>query len=194
MTDSANLILPNLWVGDYKSASDLEFLKNKNITIIINCADELLQKDYHLPSRDDYPEKDKILRLSYPLVDPIDGDEAYIKSFRENLELILCEIDKQLKLGKNILIHCLAGLNRSATVVASYMITRQIKPNVQDTDDVYELVNFIRERRNGSFVSSCIIKDILIPLFNGEPFGKNIKTIQIILKIPIKKPTKRTCA
>ena len=36
-TNSVDKIISRLWLGDYKSALDIDFLLNNNIDLIINC-------------------------------------------------------------------------------------------------------------------------------------------------------------
>ena len=121
---SVNQIIPNLWLGNYHSALDTNFLLENNIDFIINCTpnmpfiqDELqkneLQKNdleklsnietFRIPVNDSLLEKDIILMEQY---------------FKIIIPLLLRKytIEK-----KNILIHCYAGKQRSAIIVAALL-------------------------------------------------------------------------
>ena len=103
--DPPNQIEPNLWLGSYQSAcnkSNLICLKIKNILIVGN---RMKQK---------FPESFNYLQI------PIDDDE------RENIFSLFPKLIKfiEASLAKNegILVHCLGGVSRSATIVIAYMI------------------------------------------------------------------------
>lgn len=114
--DNANEILPGLWLGNYHSALDPEFIKKNNINMIINCTktipfiqetiqsvDLLHLETYRIPVNDSLLQQDFILMEKY---------------FRIVVPLLLRKwtIEK-----KNILIHCHAGKQRSAIVTAALL-------------------------------------------------------------------------
>lgn len=116
---SVDEIIPNIWLGNYRAAIDLDFLRKNKINFILNCTpntplfneiytrEELkkLQKieTYRIPVDDSLMEKDFILMEKY---------------FKIIIPLLLRKytIEK-----KRILIHCYAGKQRSAIVVAALL-------------------------------------------------------------------------
>tara|TARA_A100001015_G_scaffold259415_1_gene303364 strand:- start:2107 stop:2520 length:414 start_codon:yes stop_codon:yes gene_type:complete len=55
-----------------------------------------------------------------------DKEEYYHHDrFRERIEMAAKYLDKQLKMGKPVLVFCQAGINRSAALVVYYAITRK---------------------------------------------------------------------
>jgi len=105
----AQEILPGLWLGDINSANDKKFLKGKNITAIINCTKTL------------------------PFIDDKNIEIKHRVAVRDNLEDV--EIYKLYKLlnptvnkiftligDHNVLVHCHKGKQRSATVIAAYLM------------------------------------------------------------------------
>jgi protein tyrosine/serine phosphatase len=116
---SVDEIIPNIWLGNYRAAIDLDFLRKNKINFILNCTpntplfneiytrEELkkLQKieTYRIPVDDSLMEKDFILMEKY---------------FKIIIPLLLRKytIEK-----KRILIHCHAGKQRSAIVVAALL-------------------------------------------------------------------------
>lgn len=98
------IIKGKLWLGDVDDANDLHFLEINNINTIICCAKELLYK------------VQSVVEVHYFL---IDDDDTYI-----NFDVIINLINQ----SNRVLVHCLAGINRSPTVVASYLI-KQLKMN-----------------------------------------------------------------
>lgn len=108
---SYNEILPNLYIGNKDSAQDLSFIKNKHIQVIINCTNSVpsyyennsLIKYYRLPV-DDSLLFDDIQKMTYLL-------PKYVNI-----------IDKALEFKQPVLVHCYAGRQRSATLIAAYLI------------------------------------------------------------------------
>lgn len=114
---SVNQIIPRLWLGNYKSALDSEFVSQNSINFIINCTPNIpfitetnkincdcaRIETFRIPVYDSLLEKDIILMEQY---------------FKIIIPLLLRKytIEK-----KNILIHCHAGKQRSAIVVAGLL-------------------------------------------------------------------------
>lgn len=103
-----NQIYPGLWLGDYHSAVDNDFIKNNNISLIINCT-------MGIPSIRD--KNVKVLRLS------VEDNPSDFK----NLEIMFLNLPKYTKIihenlcsGKNILVHCHAGKQRSFAVIVAF--------------------------------------------------------------------------
>ena len=118
--DPMNYIIDNIYLGDSEAAADEEYLKQYNITTVVNCAEEI-------PSN----YKDiKVLEIK--LYDAIEQNlfpkfEVAYKFIKKNSE-------------HNILIHCAAGMSRSASLVAFYIM----KERGWDYDTIYY---FMKERR-----------------------------------------------
>lgn len=126
---SADEILPNLWLGNYKAAHDINFLIDNKIDIIINCTsnipfiheiiDEKLKKQkynninsldlcsiysietFRIPVNDSLLERDFIIMENY---------------FKIIIPLLLRKYTTE---NKKILINCHAGKQRSAIVMAA---------------------------------------------------------------------------
>lgn len=102
-------ILPGLWIGDAEAAENLRFLKNKNITCIINCTD-------NIPFVEDSQIVHKI-RLS--VKDNLERTE--ITKLYKLLNTTVNQIYSLLP-NHRILIHCKAGRQRSATIIVAYLM------------------------------------------------------------------------
>jgi hypothetical protein len=96
-----------LFIGDQIDSENIKLLEDKKITNIINCAYELENK---------FPNKFKYLKLN--ILDNTDFD--IIKYFNE----IYDYIENCRKQKCRILIHCYAGISRSATIVTAYMMRK----------------------------------------------------------------------
>lgn len=106
--ENANLITHNLWLGNAKAAHDEEFLRKNNIFTVFNCSKDI---SFH-------PLAKRCYRV--PVDDNLKREEI------RNLELwsfeIISKLCKELKSGNTVLVHCAAGMQRSAAVVAMYLI------------------------------------------------------------------------
>jgi protein tyrosine phosphatase len=138
--DNANLIIPRLWLGNAKSSVDEDFIRHHNITVVFNCTK-------NLPFSPMIPIKYRI-----PVDDNLEEDEI------RNMELWSSEIAYKIMAeyaeGKTILVHCAAGMQRSAASVA-FMLIAYMRLRAQDA------MIFIKERR-------------LIAFYPKANFGRSI--------------------
>jgi hypothetical protein len=124
--EATEMIPGRLWLGGLRAALDENFLQKNNITVVFNCTKDIpfspvVPKQYRVPIDDnlEFVEIDNLLKWS---------PEAVYKVMHE------------FNAGSNILIHCFAGMQRSAAVVHMFLMTlwRQKK------EPVYA---YMRERR-----------------------------------------------
>lgn len=106
--DNANEIIPRLWLGNAKAAQDEAFLKAKNIYTVFNCS-----KDIPF---------NRLAKRCYRV--PVD-DNLKTEEIR-NMELwsfeIISKLCQEYRSGATILVHCAAGMQRSAAVVAMFLL------------------------------------------------------------------------
>ena len=96
-----------IWIGNSSNAHDQQFFKDRGITHILCCAEEL-------KFRPGFVEASRWHHL--PIVDNI-ADEAE-ELFREGAALL----KKWLNEGHKIMVHCFGGVSRSVSVVIAYYI------------------------------------------------------------------------
>ena len=105
----AQEILPGLWIGNFEASANLKFLKLKKITCIVNCTESL-----------PFPEDKSIeIKIRVPVKDNLQKDQ--IKKLYSILNSTINKIYTNLS-EHNILVHCHAGRQRSATVLAAYLM------------------------------------------------------------------------
>lgn len=109
--DNCHEIVPNLFLGNYLVANDLEYLKVLGITHIINCS---VEHPNYFSNNFNY--------LYLPLHD--DTSENIFIYFNKSFEFIR---DCHKKNGK-VLVHCHAGVSRSSTIVIAYLMKKYKKP------------------------------------------------------------------
>ena len=128
--DNANLILPRLWLGNRNAALDNRFLEANNITVVFNCTKDI--PFTNLP----------VAKYRVPIDDNLQPVE--IKNLLDWSPEIVFKVLNEYKQGKTILIHCYAGVQRSAAVMAMTLIVLMRSPSSV-------VVPFIRKKRPIAF-------------------------------------------
>lgn len=109
MLNKADEILPGLWLGNVWSALDTKFLKDNNITVVINCTKDT-------PFNNDID----IFKYRIPVDDSL-KEEDIIK-MTDSLENVINFLNYTYSTkNRNVLVHCFAGVQRSAIVVAAFL-------------------------------------------------------------------------
>lgn len=107
---NATEIIPGIWVGDQSASKDANFFKNFNISVVINCTKDLPHSFLN----------HNLLYIRIPIDDSLQKKDINIMT--EYLPSIVDIIKEQHKdFGKKILIHCHAGMQRSAAVCVAYL-------------------------------------------------------------------------
>ena len=129
--DYAHEIVPRLWLGNKKASLDTEFLTKNNITVVFNCTKDLPFTT--LPG---------IRKYRVPIDDNLQAEE--IANLREWAPEVIVKLMREYRAGKTILVHCFAGMQRSAAVVALFLIATTGRPSA-------DVIAFIREKRPVAF-------------------------------------------
>lgn len=134
MGNNADEIVPGIWLGNYAASNDEVFLRSKGIQTVFNCTKDL---PFHPIAKN---------RFRVPVDDNLQPEEI------RNLELwsyeVIYLLVRESKKGSPILVHCAAGMQRSAAVVAMFLIaTRKMT-----WDQAYR---YIRQRRSIAFFPSA---------------------------------------
>jgi protein-tyrosine phosphatase len=138
MEQHANEILPRLWLGNRHAAADETFLRVNHIDVVINAT-----KDIAFLPWVEY-------KIRIPIDDNLEEEEI------RNMELWAGEIALKMiahyRAGHRILVHCHAGVQRSATAVAFFLIayygmrTEEVIPFIKSKRAVafYRRPNFLK--------------------------------------------------
>lgn len=107
----ANEILPRLWLGNARASMDPSFIQQHHIQAVFNCTknhpfSHLIPTQYRVPVDDNLQEEEI-----------------------RNMDLWASEIAYRIlyeyQQGKTILVHCAAGMQRSAAAIAFFLICYQ---------------------------------------------------------------------
>ena len=148
--NNADLIVPRIWLGNKMASMDEVFLRQHGIETVFNCTKDL---PFHSSMR---------RRYRVPVDDNLEEEEI------RNMELWSFEIVYKLileyKQGKTILVHCAAGIQRSAAVTAMFLM---VFTGMKHED----AMQYIRERRPIAFFKNAnFLKSI-------QGFEKNIQNV-----------------
>jgi len=128
--NNADEIIPRIWLGNVRASTDQDFIKKNNIQVVFNCTKDL-------PFSPLIPIKYRV-----PVDDNLREEEI------RNLELWSPEITHKLMTeyhkGYNILVHCMAGMQRSAACVAFLLIAVEGMHGL-------DAMQFIKQRRPIAF-------------------------------------------
>ncbi len=107
--DYANEIIPNLWLGSRNAPLERDNIRKQNIKLIINCTKDI-----------NYPVDYDIHTVRLPIHDADIPESNFILG--EMIDELTFLINLYLKNGYGVLVHCYAGVQRSATVVLCYLV------------------------------------------------------------------------
>jgi len=130
----ADEIIPRVWLGNRYSALDEEFLSTNNIDTVFNCTKDL---PFHHSIYN---------RYRVPVDDNLESQE--INNMTRWSPEIAYKILREYKKGKSILVHCAAGMQRSAAAVTIFLITLT-------GEHAPKLMSMIRKIRPIAFVPSA---------------------------------------
>lgn len=130
----ADEIIPGMWLGSIRAATDRSWLSHHGIKAVFNCTKDIpfvpdIQRKYRIPVDDNLqPEEIRNLELwSYEIV---------------------LKLTREYQTGQPILVHCAAGMQRSAACMAMFlMANRGLTPD--------EAISYIQARRPIAFRPSA---------------------------------------
>ena len=98
-------IAEGIWLGDMAGAYNKFMLKKHGITHILTVAQGIAPKFPAL--------------FNYKLINVLDSPSANLK---QHFQICIRFIKEAIEQGGQVLVHCFAGVSRSATVVIAYLM------------------------------------------------------------------------
>jgi hypothetical protein len=113
----ADEIIRGVWIGNAEDAADGEWLRTTGIQTVFNCTKTL-------PFHPSVPNQYRV---------PVDDNlqPAEIKNMEDWAPEIAYKILHEYNAGRRILVHCHAGMQRSATAVAFFLLVLTGRPLIQ---------------------------------------------------------------
>ena len=142
--NNADEIVPGLWIGNKESSVDREFLAKHKITAVFNCTKNLIF-DSSVPHQYRVPLDDNLQTAEIRNMELWGSEIAYKIAF---------ELRRAVAAGEGVLVHCHAGMQRSAGSVALFLIA--IKGLTTD-----EAILVIKAKRPVAFNPSANFEDAI---------------------------------
>lgn len=111
MEESVSMIIDGLWIGGEGSSASKQFFEKEDIGAVVNCTPTVQHNFYKLG----------VEYLRVPAGDSTDKEDVDL--MRDMMPMVVewIRLHHQV-LGKNVLVHCHHGINRSATFVCAYLM------------------------------------------------------------------------
>ena len=145
----------SLWVGNFTSALNVEFLTKNNINIIIN----LTKTDPFIT--ENLPFVEKKIRIHVDDDGYFDSGLENYKEMTHSMQLYIPSLAEQLRYKrKNILVHCHAGKQRSNAFSVALLIYLDRKYDIipsiifkkEDAEiQIQKMINYVQSKRPQSF-------------------------------------------
>lgn len=105
---SVSEIVPNLWLGSIIIAKNNAFFQDHGIDIVVNCSTDI-------PFFSNFTKNVRV---------KVNDNEQLqeMNKMKQYLEVMGDFINRNLQNHKKILVHCYAGKQRSATIIAGYLM------------------------------------------------------------------------
>jgi predicted protein tyrosine phosphatase len=97
-----------LWIGSKADSMNMKAAQRHHIGLVVNCTRDL---PFSVPG---------VKRVRVPIDDMPDENPTFLKA----LPRAVRAIDLALSQGQGVLVHCYAGISRSASVVAAFLMAR----------------------------------------------------------------------
>jgi protein-tyrosine phosphatase len=127
-----NEITPHLFISNWYVSNDINFIQSKNIRAVIT-----LEKTPTPQNIVDYYRNHNIDFMYIPINDS--ENENIYQYFDTTFEFINKHIDR----GENVLVHCAAGISRSATIIIHYIIRKFFQNDDLRNVNSLEFLNYI---------------------------------------------------
>jgi len=111
-TSHADKFDQRVWIGNIDAASDLQWLKSKKITHVVNCASHI----------DNFFANHGVHYIKLPLRDVPDISDDLLSTLEPSYQYITKVLERSPE--NNVLIHCHAGISRSASISIYYLMRK----------------------------------------------------------------------
>jgi len=181
-------------LGGKKSALDSGWLIRSNITAIVNATDNL----QNAWERIGLPSPSGIIDMQYyrvPIEDSVDGAEKLAENNFQMLLRAVDWVDDRTREGRNVLIHCKSGKNRSATVMIAFLIAHERRTGLGLNYYLRYVARKAHRRTDPKTSRPLVILSfdpgVSTSFTTGDAFKKTLWEFEEYLYPPLRPPTRR---
>jgi protein-tyrosine phosphatase len=149
-----NEIVPHLYISNWEQSDNPNVLKTKNIKAIITL--ETMDKSNSIL---DFYKKNGIDHMYIYITDT--PDMNIFEHFDETYDFI----NKHILKGDNVLVHCRAGVSRSATIILNYLLRKTYETNkveVCPCKMLNNILEYVRQKRPAINPNKGFMKQLLL--------------------------------
>lgn len=173
---SADEVFPGIWVGNQAAAANCQFINSQGFTMIVNCTSHL--PNYHEKCGNAH-KNPYMTYLRIPVGDPGPPEtpgwrgERDVEVMYRMMPIVCRRILEERKRGGKVLVHCHAGMQRSAGLVAGYIMRYCCDPRWDQAKRYRVAVQVLVKNRPAAFFggSSVNFRNALLdrPLLIVKP-------------------------
>lgn len=152
-SEDINEIVPYLFISNWNTSNNPNVIKKYNIKAVITL--ETIDKPKDII---DFYKNNEIDFMYIKLYDDPNSDIS--KYFDSTYSFI----DSHIKQKKNVLVHCMAGISRSVTIVLNYILKKKYELNYVKNPYtiVDDIINYVRTKRYIINPNTGFIKQLMI--------------------------------
>ena len=152
-SEDINEIIPYLFISNWNTSNKPNVIKKYNIKAVITL--ETIDKPKDII---DFYKNNNIDFMYIRLYDDPNSDISKYFDITYNF------IDSHIKQKKNVLVHCMAGISRSTTIVLNYILKKKYELNYIENPYtvVDDIINYVRTKRYIINPNSGFIKQLMI--------------------------------
>jgi protein-tyrosine phosphatase len=152
-SEDINEIIPYLFISNWNTSNNPNVIKKYNIKAVITL--ETIDKPKDII---DFYKNNNIDFMYIRLYDDPNSDISKYFDITYNF------IDSHIKQKKNVLVHCMAGISRSTTIVLNYILKKKYELNYIENPYtvVDDIINYVRTKRYIINPNSGFIKQLMI--------------------------------
>jgi len=148
-----NEIIPYLFISNWNTSNNPNIIKKYNIKAVITL--ETIDKPK------DIIEFYKNNNIDFMYIKLCDDPNSDISKY---FDITYNFIDSHIKQKKNVLVHCMAGISRSTTIVLNYILKKKYELNHIKNPYIIvdDIINYVRTKRYIINPNSGFIKQLMI--------------------------------
>ena len=149
-----NEIVPHLYISNWEQSDNFAILKNKKIRAIITL-ETMAKSDSVL----NFYKKNGIDHMYIYITDT--PNMNIFEHFDETYDFI----NKYISKGENVLVHCRAGVSRSATIIINYLLRKTYETNkveICPCKMLNNIIEYIRKKRPVINPNNGFMKQLLL--------------------------------